>query len=135
MNNTGSPSSPGYDEEDLSSTKIAPLDSPGKNHVGHEHTHGVIGEDYILQSSHIEPFVGNPKMGSSQQGGHHNGHHQRRDQHHDRTDIGDQQKHKTEGGKAAIVEEGQHEGTMGVEMRMGEKVADHTKGGMPMRKE
>jgi hypothetical protein len=69
MNNTGSSSSPGYDEEDLSSTKIAPLDSPGKNHVGHEHTHGVIGEDYILQSSHIEPFVGNPKMGSSQQGG------------------------------------------------------------------
>lgn len=67
--------------------------------------------------------------------GHHNGHHQRRDQHHDRTDIGDQQKHKTEGGKAAIVEEGQHEGTMGVGMRMGEKVADHTKGGMPMRKE
>ncbi|KAF8540410.1 hypothetical protein BDD12DRAFT_28093 [Trichophaea hybrida] len=127
MNNSN-PNSPGYDEEDICSTKIAPLDSPGKNHVGHEHTHGVIGEDYIIQSSHIDPFKGNEKMGSSQQGGHHIGHHQRRDHHHDRTDAGSQQKHVIQGGKAAIVDEG-------VGMRMGEKVVDHTKGGMPMRQD
>ncbi|KAF8253198.1 hypothetical protein K440DRAFT_627461 [Wilcoxina mikolae CBS 423.85] len=128
---SSSPNSPGYDEEDLSSTKIAPLDSPSKTHVGHEHTHGVIGEDYILQSSHIDPFKGNEKMGDSQMGGHHVGHHQRRDQHHDRTDTRGQQKHVTQGGKAAMTDEG----TMGVGMRMGENVVDHTKGGMPMRKE
>ena len=62
--------SPGYDEEELVSTKIPPLDSPLKSHVGHEHTHGVIGEDYILQTAHIDPFRGSSdKHGASQQGG------------------------------------------------------------------
>ena len=69
-NKDSNSNSPGYDEEELVSTKIPPLDSPSKSHVGHEHTHGVIGEDYILQSSHIDPFQGsNDRHGTSQKGG------------------------------------------------------------------
>jgi len=47
---------PGYDEDELSSTKIDPLRSPLKEHSTTEHTHGVIGDDYIMQSSHLEPL-------------------------------------------------------------------------------
>ena len=59
---------PGYDEEELSSTKIAPLDSPEK--IRTEHTHGVIGDDYILESTHLDPLPhGGIGSGASQHGG------------------------------------------------------------------
>lgn len=48
---------PGYDEDELSSTKIDPLKSPLKDHSSTEHTHGVIGDDYVMQSSHLEPLA------------------------------------------------------------------------------
>jgi hypothetical protein len=64
--------SPGYESEILSSTKIEPLDSPDKSKAPHNSAHAsVIGEDYIIVSSHIAPFepTEGHKMGSSQQGG------------------------------------------------------------------
>jgi hypothetical protein len=48
---------PGYCREELASAKIQPLQSyETKYHQGHEHTHGVIGEDWTFQNSHLEPL-------------------------------------------------------------------------------
>jgi hypothetical protein len=61
---------PGYCSEEMESSKIPPLDSPSKENRPHEHTHGVIGEDYCFQNTHLEPLPhGGMKMGPSQQGG------------------------------------------------------------------
>ena len=46
----------GYTAESVSAVKIPPLDSPQKSHQPHADSHGVVGEDYVLQSTHIDPF-------------------------------------------------------------------------------
>ncbi|CCX16382.1 Protein of unknown function [Pyronema omphalodes CBS 100304] len=155
--------SPGYESETLSSSKIAPLDSPDKSKDSHNSAHAsVIGEDYILLSSHIAPFESTEghKMGSSQQGGHHDGHHKRRDSHAERDLQREREQHEGSarakdyeglGNESSMGGGGQrgqrtmggsgggkmHEmdPEMGTGMRLGEKVVEHGKGGMEMRKD
>ncbi|TGZ82622.1 hypothetical protein EX30DRAFT_394879 [Ascodesmis nigricans] len=43
-------------DENISGAKIAPLDSPVKRNTPHADSHGVIGDDEVIESTHIMPF-------------------------------------------------------------------------------
>lgn len=113
-------------DENISGTKIAPLDSPTKKHVPHADSQGVIGEDYVLGSSHIEPFSHTEHPDHPQ----HQESHKSRQARHGKHEKGPMTGH---GDTAARMMDDTGERGEITGHGIDSKMSTHTKGGQPMR--